>query len=192
MIGIYKITSPSKRVYIGQSWNIEGRVRSYKNKACKTQTLLYHSICKYTWGNHLFEVIKELKEDITQEYLDTLEINYINYYKKQGCSLNLKEGGSNGKHSEISKLKMKQSQLLSHKNKPSRVVNKRKIYQYKLIGTFIKEWESITEASSNLNISIACISMHLRKKSSMACGYIFSYEKLDTCPYNGKYNRKDL
>ena len=30
MIGMYKITSPINKVYIGQSWNIESRIRSYK------------------------------------------------------------------------------------------------------------------------------------------------------------------
>jgi len=35
MIGIYKITSPSNKVYIGQSINIEKRFKSYKRYDCK-------------------------------------------------------------------------------------------------------------------------------------------------------------
>ena len=31
MIGIYKLTSPSNKVYIGQSLNIKNRLSKYKN-----------------------------------------------------------------------------------------------------------------------------------------------------------------
>jgi hypothetical protein len=31
IVGIYKITSPSGKVYIGQSINIERRIKEYKN-----------------------------------------------------------------------------------------------------------------------------------------------------------------
>ena len=36
-IGIYKLTSPSGSIYIGQSWNIEHRMMNYKNHHCKDQ-----------------------------------------------------------------------------------------------------------------------------------------------------------
>ena len=37
-IGIYKITSPSNKIYIGQSINIERRFKEYKTlKNCKFQ-----------------------------------------------------------------------------------------------------------------------------------------------------------
>jgi hypothetical protein len=47
MIGIYKITSPSKKVYIGQSVNIEKRKYFYEIGNCKKQIKLYNSIKKY-------------------------------------------------------------------------------------------------------------------------------------------------
>lgn len=60
MIGIYKITSPSKRVYIGQSINIEKRFNSYKGlHHCKSQTILYNSFLKYGVDNHKFDIICE-------------------------------------------------------------------------------------------------------------------------------------
>jgi predicted GIY-YIG superfamily endonuclease len=46
---IYKITSPSEKVYIGQSRNIQRRVKNYKRIDCKQQTILYNSINKYGW-----------------------------------------------------------------------------------------------------------------------------------------------
>ena len=59
MIGIYKITSPSGKIYIGQSVNIANRLSKYKNANCKTQRVLYNSIIKYGWKAHKFEVLCE-------------------------------------------------------------------------------------------------------------------------------------
>ncbi len=44
MIGIYKITSPTNKIYIGQSWTIEKREKAYGAKSCKKQPKLYFSI----------------------------------------------------------------------------------------------------------------------------------------------------
>ena len=35
MIGIYKITNPSGKIYIGQSINIENRKKIYSKSICK-------------------------------------------------------------------------------------------------------------------------------------------------------------
>ena len=37
MIGIYKITNPKGKIYIGQSINIENRFKVYKRYNCKGQ-----------------------------------------------------------------------------------------------------------------------------------------------------------
>jgi group I intron endonuclease len=59
MIGIYKITSPTNRVYIGSSNDISNRWCSYKNLKCLTQTKLYRSFLKHGVDNHVFEIIEE-------------------------------------------------------------------------------------------------------------------------------------
>lgn len=59
MIGIYKITSPSGRIYIGQSINIEKRFLSYKGNLAKGQKLLNRSFIKYDIKNHIFEIMEE-------------------------------------------------------------------------------------------------------------------------------------
>ena len=58
--GIYKITSPSGRVYIGQSEDIKRRKNEYKNlyNKIQSQTKLYHSFLKYGWEAHIFEIIE--------------------------------------------------------------------------------------------------------------------------------------
>lgn len=57
--GVYKITSPSGRIYIGSSKNIYYRWSEYKKLRCKVQTKLYRSITKYGPENHSFEILEE-------------------------------------------------------------------------------------------------------------------------------------
>jgi group I intron endonuclease len=57
MIGIYKITSPTKRVYIGQSKNIKRRFKEYKYKLAKGQPRLNNSFLKHGIEKHNFEII---------------------------------------------------------------------------------------------------------------------------------------
>jgi len=66
--GIYKITSPSGKVYIGQSVDIKRRFTSYKtlNKS-KRQIKLYNSFVKYGVENHIFETIEECLVDFLNE-----------------------------------------------------------------------------------------------------------------------------
>lgn len=63
--------------------------------------------------------------------------------------------------------------------------NKRKIYQYSMNGTFVKEWESLTsigvEFSNPSNISTAI------KRNGSYCGYLWSYEKYDKVNPKIKY-----
>lgn len=57
MIGVYKITSPSGRIYIGQAVNICIRFSTYRKLKCKMQPRLYSSFKKYGVENHVFQVI---------------------------------------------------------------------------------------------------------------------------------------
>jgi group I intron endonuclease len=67
VIGIYKIISPTKRVYIGQSRNIEKRFITYNSLRCKQQPKLYNSFLKYGVKNHLFEIIEECNIELLNE-----------------------------------------------------------------------------------------------------------------------------
>jgi group I intron endonuclease len=80
MIGIYKITNPKNKIYIGQSNNIEKRFKQYeKVKNIKTQKKLYFSLIKYGFENHNFEIICEcdlneltIKERYYQELFNSV------------------------------------------------------------------------------------------------------------------------
>jgi group I intron endonuclease len=98
MIGIYKIINPKGKVYIGQSVNIEKRWYVYKNKSNLDVKLigikLFRSLTKYTSDKHTFEILEECNLD----QLNEREIYWINYYESVDKGLNIKEGGSRGKH----------------------------------------------------------------------------------------------
>lgn len=102
--GIYKITSPTNRIYIGQSKDCETRRMYYIKLKCVGQVKLYHSIKKYGWEKHKFEVIHTCEPN----QLDNLEIYYIEKFKtfNSKYGLNLRKGGTNGKHSKESLIKM--------------------------------------------------------------------------------------
>lgn len=100
MIGIYKITNPGKKVYIGQSSQIEIRKKKYSKLACKGQIKLYNSLLKYGFSEHIFEVIEECKV----EDLNTRERHWQDFYNVLGPSgLNLRLTQTDdkpGKHSK--------------------------------------------------------------------------------------------
>lgn len=57
MTGIYKITSPTGKVYIGQSYDIPKRLSQYKNLHCKDQQRIYNSLMKHGVDAHSFGVL---------------------------------------------------------------------------------------------------------------------------------------
>lgn len=63
--GIYKITSPSGRIYIGQAIDISRRLKGYKAfyGSVKDQPALYNSFKKHGVENHQFDIIEYCSED---------------------------------------------------------------------------------------------------------------------------------
>lgn len=109
--GIYKITSPSEKVYIGQSCNIEKRKYYYSNGHCKGQTKLYASFQKHGWENHKFEIL----QICNREQLNELEVYYINFYQSFNTlnGMNLQSGGEVVKDSD--ETRAKKSKALKHR-----------------------------------------------------------------------------
>jgi len=101
IVGIYKITSPSGKIYIGQSVDIQKRFKHYKQlHNCKNQIKLYNSFQKYSSENHEFKIIEECilkqlneRERYWQDYYNTIDKNGLN------CKLT----GTNNKSGLISK-----------------------------------------------------------------------------------------
>ena len=114
-IGIYKIASPSGRIYIGQSTDINRRFDSYSKKGqCNTQTKLNNSFLKYNSINHIFEILEECEEaqlNIRERYWQDY-YNVICPYRGLNCRLT-ETADKSGKLSEETKLKMSKA----HKGK---------------------------------------------------------------------------
>ena len=117
--GIYKITSPTDKVYIGQSidiynrWNKHKKSIRYENK--KRNTAIYNSLKKHGVDAHKFEVIQSCPE----QQLNELEKQWVDFYNSFNSELGLNSrdgGGSRGKFNEATKLKLS----LSHKGKIGR------------------------------------------------------------------------
>lgn len=109
-VGIYKITSPTNKVYIGQSINIENRMSHYKYlcDSIKKQRKLNYSLSKYGFQSHKFEIVHELPKDTHKDILNNYEKLYMGLYIGCGVELlNLKEGGLNGRHSDETKEKIR-------------------------------------------------------------------------------------
>lgn len=134
--GVYKITSPSGKVYIGSSVNVyKLRFTQYKNLHCEGQIKLYNSLKKYGWNYHT----KEILEECSFENLYPLERAWGLFYnvldKEKGLNCKLPGYGEfkelvseetrlkmsiSGKHSEETKLKMsiaKKGKCLSEEHK---------------------------------------------------------------------------
>ena len=80
MQGIYKITNPQGKVYIGQSMSIENRKKSYKLQTqTQGQPKIHNSIQKYGFENHEFDII----EECSLEDLDIRETYWKQYYLNQ-------------------------------------------------------------------------------------------------------------
>lgn len=122
MIGIYKITSPNNKIYIGQSINIEKRFTQYKKiKSCCNQIKLYNSFIKYGVDNHLFEVI----EECNIEFLNQKERYWQDYYdciNSKGLNLKLtKTSDKSGYLSEDTKEKIRKKAIGREVSKDTRL-----------------------------------------------------------------------
>lgn len=134
-MGIYKITSPSGKVYIGQSWNIFQRWKQYGSQKVKKQPKLFSSFQKYGRKEHIFEIVHELPSDAHQAIIDDYEQLYMDLYAATGINLlNIRLGGSRGKHSVESRERMS----ISGKGKTISEEQRKRISQT-LTGTKLSE-----------------------------------------------------
>lgn len=97
---IYKIVNPKGNIYIGKTTRLKERIANYKYcTGISEQKMIYNSIKKYGWENHIFEII----DQTTENNLSKLEIDYIDRYatyhydNKNGMNLTKGGEGSSGR-----------------------------------------------------------------------------------------------
>lgn len=122
---IYKITSPTNKIYIGQSWDWVNRIKYYEKILCKNQVKIYNSLLKYGYSNHEIKIIHELPKDTTQSILDNYEILYWQLYKNCNIEmLNISEPGRGGKRSKESVEKQRETRKITGYKHSQEVLDK--------------------------------------------------------------------
>ena len=124
--GVYKITSPKGRVYIGSSKNIDERLMYYEKLWCKSQPRLYNSLKKYGFEKHKVEIITEcdIKDMLAIELHWGLFYNVLD--AKAGLNSKLPKNGEEYRVvSEETRERMRQSslgQIAWHKGKKTGII----------------------------------------------------------------------
>lgn len=202
MICIYKITSPSNKIYIGQTINYKKRLWYYTVLKCKEQVRLYNSFNKHGVDSHIFEVIEEcdiellnIKERYWQDFYDVIG--------KQGLNCKLtKTNDRSGKmseetrqkliknntrpmlgkkHTEEAKLKMSKSSKGKKKSKEhtSNIIKGLKGNTYSKLSKILLDtqsgiyYDSINKASFALDINYSTLKAMLQNRFKNKTNLIF-------------------
>lgn len=150
------------KMYIGMSKDIKKRW-SNAGKQYKECIAFYRAIQKYGWENFEHVIIID---NISKEMACIVEKELIQKYNTQDKNFgyNLASGGLGGCTSKG------QEHFLS-----------KKVYQYDLEGSFIREWENAQRASESLNICVSDIHTMCRGNKGVrkAGNYMWNYTKVD-------------
>jgi len=84
--GVYKFTSPSGKIYIGQTSNFDRRKTEHRYSSKKTMNKLYASFRKYGMDKHKFEILF-LSDNAYEK--NRMEQFYIDFYNSIKLGLNL-------------------------------------------------------------------------------------------------------
>ena len=163
MACIYKITNlVNGKMYVGQTkgtlahrWG-QHRAEGNSQRDHHQYQTLYRAMRKY--GVENFEI--ELLQECTEEELNALEIYWIGRLDTYRNGYNMTIGG------------------ITMRTKPKETImdRRRPVEQYTLQGEYIARYESIAEASRQLNIHPRLIGSCCRRNQHTAGGYIFCYE----------------
>jgi len=113
---IYLITNLiNDKVYVGQTLNYKDRMKKHEKSGKNPKYYFPYAISKHGWENFTKEI---LIDDVPEEDLDNLEINYIDFYNSfgpGGYNLTIGGGGASGyKHTEEQNLAKSKRQTKNH------------------------------------------------------------------------------
>jgi len=183
-------TSPSGKSYIGQTIDEQGRKWDHKNQTIKSKSKFSNAIKKYGLENFEYEILFKCNSKSQQRLkiiLNMMEVYYIKYHNTYNIGYNCTLGGDGnlgGNHSEETKQKIsiankgkKRSKESKKKMSDSHLGQKCKaVLQFSKDNIFIKEFNSISDANKNLNISNGSISRCCLGKAKTVAGYIWKYK----------------
>ncbi len=196
---IYKITSPSGRVYIGRTKDLNKRILRYSGLHCKSQKMLYKSFLKHGFDSHVISVVEIINKEIYS--IHSREMFWIDYYKSNisrhpdSNGLNLTDGGEGSagmKLSDETKKKLsdhfkkfpnitmlgkkfsESTRLKMSKSRKGEARRKRAIIHYSLNGEVLGNYESVLGACPNVGLTKKMIHLYLNNKVKRP-KHIFKY-----------------
>lgn len=195
---IYKLTSPSNKIYIGQSINLRRRFYSYTSCDIKNGAKIGNAIRKYGFENFQVDVLFDIKpSNRSIIILNMMEKYFIKKYDCVFCGYNSRDGGENSLHSmdsilkmriaksitsDYTRMKMSMAQIgrkLSDERKiQNSNIRKIPICQFDLNGVFIQEWDCAKNASLHFGLNPSTVSKCCNgdKYRHTAGGYIWKFK----------------
>lgn len=192
---IYKYVSPTNKVYIGQTLNEYARKAMWKNiNHPYAGPYINNARAKYGCENFKYKVLAVLESEdevFLRAYIDELEQYYINLYDSRNPSkgYNITPGGLGHKGNQNALISpqcraaqikcatgRKQSKEEIHKRYLNDPRHKR-IKCYTIEGQFIKEYFSLKEAASELQIPYQAIQRVLKGTRKKTRNYIFKFSE---------------
>lgn len=200
--GLYRITSPTGKVYIGQATNLQQRLKAYFTLAgfLSSQPKIYASLQKYGIENHTIEVVELCEISLLNErerYYKELVVGELGWKLALFCRvddrstgpmhpdtiLKMREAKTGSKLSEETKQKIASAHkgtkksYISERNKAMftnrPAPNRRAIIQLSKGGEIVNEYGSIHEAILATSTNPkACLS----GKCQTAGGFIWKYK----------------
>ena len=164
------ITSPSGKIYIGQSSNIKRRMVEHKYRSKNKNLKLYSSIRKYGFENHKIETLFLSNDEYEKNKMESI---YIRYYNSIENGLNHIDEDANingfkGKKHTIENVKKIKERM--NGVKPDWAIDKVKKSVFCTYNG--KKYDSITNCAKDLNITQSYASMQYTGKRFNKYGII--------------------
>lgn len=193
---IYKYTSPSGKVYIGQTVNEQKRRNRFFNlNDTYGGPKIDRARKKYSPENFIYEILFEIEADDIKDILNEKEIQFITQYNSVEDGYNCDAGGNSRIGyipTEQARLNMSRAQTgrkqseatkqkLSEQRKgiaPTAAIeaHKKAIVVYTKTGEFVGNFDSSTEAAKALGFKDTTnISAVLHNKRKSTGGYVFKF-----------------
>lgn len=184
---VYKITSPTGRVYIGStSKSIEDRLIVYRKVWCKSQHKIFGSLKKHGPDKHIFEILWEgaVEDRFKMERYYGDLFNVLDRRK----GLNLKLPGYDDvptvySADTVEKIrasrKLVPSTISEYCHSRSVEIRSITVNSYDLKGNFLSTHKSIKQASRDTKVHTAQIRLCCIDEAWSAKGYQFRYKKDD-------------
>lgn len=212
---IYKITSPTNKVYIGKTYDLRKRINCHKHAAKKKGNIILHnSIAKYGWDAHILEIV----EQIDDKLLNEREIHWIEilktYCHENPMGMNMTKGGEGQRTTWMHDIERRRKQsearrgekgtfygrhhteetkkIIAEKARKWNLENGQKVpkwgaekgrlkviksvLKYDILGNFIAEYESCTEAGKSIGVTGCRVSENAQGRRSQCNGWIFKYK----------------